>query len=179
MTYEFTDQYDRSDNDWYVEPRWCIERLIENVKFEGVIHDPACGAGKIPKTFNEHGYATTGSDIKDRGYGEIQDFFRDIRIRDNIVTNPPYNLSERFIDCALHITIGRVAILARIAFLNGQKRYRTLYSVHLPEKVIILSQRPSMPPGGRNIIPEGGKTDFCWIVWNKTHNGPCELVWAL
>ena len=179
MTYEFTQQYVRKNDDWYIQPRRCIESLINSVPFEGTIHDPACGSGKIPKTFGEYGFTTTGSDLRNRGFGEQKDFFQDLRIRSNIVSNPPYNLSERFIIHALSVTVGRVAILARVAFLNGQRRYASLYSKYPPETVVILSRRPSMPPAGQNIIPVGGKTDFCWIVWNKHHRGPCKLVWSL
>ncbi len=183
MPYEFTQQYERNDNDYYVEPRWCIEALINSVPFARTIHDPACGSGKIPKTFAEHGFVVTGSDLCDRGYGKPNvNFFQDQILRDNIVTNPPYNLSERFILHALNFTAYRVAILARVAFLNGQARYKTLYTRHVPEKVVILSRRPSMPPGGQDIIPVGGKTDFCWIVWNNGpdhKSGKCELVWSL
>ncbi len=178
MPYEFTETYQRNDNDFYIEPRWCIEALIKAVKFEGQIHDPACGTGKIPLTFAAHGFTCTAHDLVNRGFGIAGvDFLKDTNFYDNIVTNPPYNLSEKFIRKGLHV-MRRTAILARIAFLSSQKRYE-LFTDYPPEKVVILSRRPSMPPGGLGIIPQGGKTDFCWIVWNRGHVGPSEICWIL
>src|SRR5713226_7653816 len=152
MPYEFTN-----------EPRWCIEALIKAVKFEGKIHDPACGTGEIPSTFIAHGFSTTASDIAYRGYPPscIHDFLEFDYVKaegdigfDNIVTNPPYTRSEEFIRRGLLLTEKRLAVLARITFLSSQKRYK-LTTENPPEKVVILSRRPSMPTGG-----------FCWIVWN-------------
>ncbi len=180
MSYEFTETYQRNDNDFYIEPRWCIEALIKAIKFEGQIHDPACGTGKIPLTFTAHGFTCTAHDLIDRGFGVSGiDYLKDTNIYDNIVTNPPYNKSELFIKRALYNVTGRVAILARIAFLASQKRYELFTDYITPEKVVILSRRPSMPPGGLGIIPQGGKTDFCWIVWNRNHIGPSEICWVL
>lgn len=178
MSYEFSHDYQRNDSDYYVEPRWCIRSLIEKVNFNGSIHDPACGGGTIPKEFIEKGFLASGADKKDRGYGITIDFFKDTNVYENIVSNPPYRLSEEFIKKGLRSANERVAILARIAFLNGQRRFK-LYTERPPEKVVILSRRPSMPPGGMNIIPQGGKTDFCWIVWNNKYTGPTQIVWSL
>jgi hypothetical protein len=46
--------------------------------------------------------------------------------------------------------------------------------------VWLLTPRPSMPPGeviARGEKPGGGKTDFCWLVFDRTHSGPPELRW--
>lgn len=179
MTCEFTDFYQRSDRDFYVEPGWCVESLIRNQEFLGPIHDPACGSGTIPKTFIKYGFNATGSDLKDRGFGKIGvNFLRSTEIYANIVTNPPYNQSERFIRYALEHVQDRIAILARIAFLNSQGRYK-LFTSFPPEQVVVLSRRPSMPPGGRDIIATGGKTDFCWIIWRKHSTVPTVMSWSL
>lgn len=179
MSYEFTHGYERSDSDFYVEPRWSVLALARSIKFEGQIYDPACGSGTIPKTFEGLGFTASGSDLKDRGFGLPNiNFLRDYAKRENIITNPPYNLAEDFIKHALVVAEKRIAILARIAFLNGQKRFQ-LYNQHPPECVVILSKRPSMPPGGRMIMPQGGKTDFCWIVWNREPRGETIIRWSL
>lgn len=179
MPYEFTETYQRNANDFYIEPRWCIEALIKAVPFRGGIHDPACGTGKIPITFMAKGFFASGSDLIDRGFGSSGiNFLKDIHAYENVVTNPPYNLSEEFIINSLAHTKRRTAILARIAFLASQKRH-ALFTECPPEKVVILSRRPSIPPGGHGIIPQGGKTDFCWIVWNRGHVGPSEICWVL
>lgn len=178
MPYEFTQQYIRNKNDFYVEPTWAVKALISKVKFEGTVHDPACGTGTIPIAFSEEKNWVTGSDIVDRGFGLVKDFFSDHAMHDNIVTNPPFNLIEYFINYGLKHIKYRMAILARLTFLESQKRY-SLFSKDPPEQVIVLSRRPSMPPGGMNINPQGGKTAFCWIVWNKQNTNLTILKWAL
>lgn len=179
MPYEFTESYQRNDNDFYVEPRWAVRALIKSVAFQGYIHDPACGTGTIPKEFEREGYTSGGSDIVNRGYGITPiNFLSDANFYENIVTNPPYSRSEDFIKRGLNQAFCRVAVIARIAFLASQRRFK-LFTDFPPEKIVILSRRPSMPPGGMAIIAQGGKTDFCWIVWNKEHNGPSEICWSL
>src|SRR6266566_10156665 len=120
MPYEFTEQYTRNTNDFYIEPRWCIEALLRNSVFIGNIHDPACGSGKIPTVCRDFVHVdATGADIVDRAFAGVilQDYLKDKTIYDNIITNPPYTLSEAFILHALQYTRSRIAVLARIAFL--------------------------------------------------------------
>jgi hypothetical protein len=181
MSYEFTKTYHRNDNDFYVEPRWAVRALINNVNFLGHIHDPACGTGTIPQEFERAGgFTVSGCDVANRGYGFAPvNFLSDSNnFYENIVTNPPYNRSEDFIKHGIKQALHRIAILARITFLASQRRFK-LFTEFPPEKIVVLSRRPSMPPGGLGIYPEGGKTDYCWIVWNKEYTGPSEICWSL
>jgi hypothetical protein len=179
MPYEFTQTYERNSQDFYVEPRWAVLALIKSVLFDGAIHDPACGTGTIPNTFDEAGYNVSGSDKVYRGYGTPRiNFLEDNNEYANIVTNPPYELSERFIQHAFKVSQRRVAVLARIAFLSSQRRFK-LFTETPPEVIVVLSRRPSMPPGDSNAIPSGGKTDYCWIVWKRGFDGPTKIVWSL
>ncbi len=159
----------RQSHDWYREPTVCVERLFEAVRFVGQIHDPACGGGNIPRTAARLGYDASGSDIVDRGYGPgCIDFLDDLTPRENIVSNPPYVLAERFVLHGLKVANRRVAMLVRLAFLEGQGRRQRLFVPFPPELVLVHSSRPSMPPGDRpDLQAKGGKTAFCWIVWSK------------
>src|SRR5271166_3019585 len=167
--YEFTDQYPRKQNDLYIDEPWCSERLFEKVIFQGPIHDPACGTGNIVKAAHAAGYGlSTANDLVDRGFRAKvytnepfeQDYLKDTKTYFNIVTNPPYNLDDEFIEHALRYTKYKVAVLVRLAFLAGQARYKKLYSKTPPTTVLVFSKRPSMPPPG--VPVGGGKTDFCW-----------------
>lgn len=172
-------EYDRDKNDWYIEPAWCVSALREHCELSGLIHDPCCGIGTIPKMLG-----ATGADITDRGFGyEVQDFLQENRMFDNIVTNPPYNIAQAIIEHALIQTTRRVAALVQLKFLSSQKRY-SLFCRPETEKVIMFSRRPSMPPGemlmkhGEN-IRGGGSIDFCWIVWSHKHKGDATISWAI
>jgi len=169
-------QQSRWPSDWYVEPPDCVESLFDAVAFGGPIYDPACGGGTIPKVARARGYEADGSDLVYRGFGcGGVDFLRDHSVRENIVTNPPYRLAEDFARHALGVTRRSVALVTRISFLNGQKRALSLYEKHPPSLVLVLSARPSMPPGGTDIPARGGTADYVWIVWNQDYEGPTVL----
>lgn len=166
----------RWPSDWYVEPPDCVASLFDAQSFSGAIYDPACGGGTIPRVARERGYKADGSDLVFRGFGRGGvDFLSDGTPRENIVTNPPYRLAEEFARHALKVTQGSVALVTRISFLNGQRRAVSLYDRHPPALVLVLSARPSMPPGGTDIPAKGGTADYVWIVWDQGYEGPTIL----
>ena len=175
--------YDRVNNDWYIEPDWCVDLLRENVNLRDGIHDPCAGIGTIVNNFIEAGIWATGSDIVNRGAGfDVQDYLTDPTVRRNIVTNPPYKLTEKIVRHALAHTEHRVCVLVPLNFLAGQKRH-SFYIDTPVEKIVILSRRPSMPPG-EMLVQHGeeyrknGSIDFCWIVWNNQYEGGPTMTWA-
>lgn len=175
----------RNDHDWYVEPASCVHQLFDAVQFEGTIHDPCCGKGTIPNVASERGYHASGSDIVDRGYrgkggfdwDGAYNFFYDPTMRDNIVSNPPYKLAEEMFAHACRHAALKVAFVLRISFLAGQKRRDRLFKQYRPSEVIVLSQRPSMPPGGTGVPAKGGTADYVWLVWDRAYFGPTTLRW--
>jgi hypothetical protein len=170
--------YSRSPNDFYTEPKWAVEALFNAVRFVGPIHDGACGGGNIPTVARDMGIGGTGADVVDRGFGEVGvDFLKDDRSWSNIVTNPPFQLCEQFIRHALQVAEHKVAVLVRLAFLEGQDRRERLFVPHPPARVLVFSRRVSMPPGGMSIKAEGGKTAYAWIIWSADWDGPTQLGW--
>ena len=169
--------YERVANDWYVEPAWVVDALCNVERFDGLCWDPACGSGNIPSTLRKRGIECGASDIADRGVGFVGlDFFlADIRAT-NIISNPPFGVIERFITRALERTTGKVAILARLAFLEGQARQSFFRQTPLA-RVWVSSKRVSMPPGGSDIPAKGGTIAYAWFVWSKGHVGAPTLGW--
>ena len=180
--------YERDEHDWYLDPEFCTEFLMDKVYFEGPIYDPACGQGNILNVFDSRGYVTTGCDIVDRGWPKMYptaDFLRDDRIHmgliRNIVCNPPYKLAERFIRRSLAVAHGQIAILTRLDFLGSQKRYDLFQGTNpRPFLVLVLSRRPSMPPGWKDEVKgEGGQQDYCWVCWDATgFNMNTQIRWG-
>lgn len=172
-------QQERWPSDWYVETEASVHSLFDHVRFAGMVHDPACGGGTIPRVAAERGYMASASDLVFRGFAPGgTDFLTDPTTRQNIVTNPPYKLATEFALHAIEVTDYKVAIIVRISFLAGQKRRRILFEPHPPAEVLVLSTRPSMPPGGTYIPAKGGTADYCWIVWDSTYSGPTLTKWA-
>jgi hypothetical protein len=63
--------YARTADDWYVEPPWVSERLLDAERFDGGAHDPACGVGTIPGVLQSRGLPASGADIVDRARGRF------------------------------------------------------------------------------------------------------------
>lgn len=172
-------EYTRDVNDWYVEPKWCVDALTSRVNFRGAIHDPCCGSGTIPKALDG-----SGADLIDRGFGyPVRNYMSDTMRYDNIVTNPPYNIAQDIIEHALNHVRYRVAALVQTKFLSSQRRHK-LFSRPETELVIVFSKRPSMPPGEMLVkhgesIRGNGSIDYCWVVWGKDYDGGCRISWAM
>lgn len=170
--------YDRVANDWYVEPRWLVDALLDVERFDGVCWDPACGGGNIPKALAARGIAYHASDIADRGYGTTGvDFLSGAGRADHIISNPPYGIIEAWIEHALTCTTGKVAILARLALLEGQKR-KAFFARTPLARVWVSSRRASMPPGGSDLPASGGAIAYAWFVWEHGHTGQATLGWV-
>lgn len=169
--------YTRVANDWYVEPRWCVDALLDVERFSGLSWDPSCGGGNIPIAMQERGLECWGSDIADRGYGQTGLCFFDCEhVADNIVTNPPFGVIEDYIRRALQQTRRKVAILARLALLEGIERQKLFRSTPLA-RVWVSSRRISMPPGGSGIKASGGSIAYGWFIWEHGHEGRAQLEW--
>ena len=183
MTGRKTSNYERDADDWYVEPRWCVDALLDREEVGGLVYDPACGGGNILDALRARGVTRVGTDLRDRGCGLPGiDFVRaplPVPQVDCIVSNPPFDLLEGFVERALQVADDKVCILARLAVLESQARYRRLWNVNPPTRVWVLSKRPSMPPGNRpDIKATGGKVAYCWLVWDlKASPGITSLGW--
>lgn len=177
-------RFERAKHDWYVEPDWAVSLLIAAVPFEGAIYDPCCGMGTIPKAFEAAGFKATGTDLIDRGYGVGgQDFLKfnrkHIAPTANIVMNPPYKLTEAFIDQALRFATDKVAVVVPLNFLCSKARHGR-YQEWPIWRILILSSRPSMLPGVNLLAGEkagGGAIDYCWLVFKKGYTGLPGVKW--
>lgn len=185
--------YERSANDWYVEPKWCVEQLFDVVNFDDSwIWDPCAGGGNIPEVARARNRFVIATDLVDRGYRHLDqtwDVFSTGGVplcvkpsmKISVVTNPPFALAAKIVQRMLTLVDFRLAIIQQLSFLASRARYE-LFSEFPPSDVLILSKRPSMPPG--HMIAEmgdkafkGGTSDFCWIVWSRPHDRPTTMRW--
>jgi hypothetical protein len=169
--------YDRAASDYYIEPRWVVNALLDVEPLTGHCWDPSCGSGNIPLALRARGISCWGSDIADRGFGTTGlNFFDAADKADCIITNPPYSVIQAYVARALSLTTHKVAILARLALLEGMKRRSFLMSTPLA-RVWVSSRRVSMPPGGTDIEAKGGSIAYAWFVWDHAHSGPPTVGW--
>jgi len=163
--------------DYFPTPAWATHALMDNEKFKGEIWEPACGNGAMSEVLATKGNPVTSSDLYDRGYGEAGvDFLTARRKAPNIVTNPPYNSAEGFVDAGLAKADRKFALLLRLAFLEGANRQRTIFSKRAPSRVWVFSERITFYPAGA--VQKGtGTTAYAWFVWDKEAGGGTELKW--
>lgn len=176
--------YERDENEWYIEPRFCTRALLKAERFFGMVLDPACGQGHIVRECHAAGVNAIGSDIVQRVDRDlIPHFYKSDFLTDqqksvaNIICNPPFfraKGTEAFIRRALDVARNKVAIFADIKFLAGQDRATALYRELPPDRVYIITPRPSCPPGwalADGAEASGGTADWIWLVWDKTLPG--------
>lgn len=171
--------YVRNLDDWYCEPIKATVALLGAERFWGVIVDPACGQGNIPRTCQAAGLDCRGFDLVNRGYSQdpVDFMAADYSWADHIVSNPPYDLLEPFVLKAIAEAKHKVAILVRLAWLEGDGRFKRIFEPHPPARILVFRNRISCPPGGVDMPAKGGAVAYCWVVWDRDHRGAPHLEW--
>ena len=163
--------------DYFPTPKWATHALIANEKFEGSIWEPACGDGAMSRVLETTGCPVLSTDLFDRGFGDPGiDFLKADRVADNIVTNPPYNSAEAFVKAGLLRSRRKMALLLRLAFVEGANRQRTIFAKTPPTRIWVFSERITFYPAGA-IQKGSGTTAYAWFVWDKKNLGTSEMKW--
>ena len=167
--------------DFYQTPRWAIEKLLEVETFDGDILEPCSGGGAISMVLEEYGYNVSSQDIRDdKGvYGKGgEDFFNYEGEVDNIVTNPPYFCAKEFVEKALEVSNGKVAMLLKLSFLEGAKRYEFFQNTPL-KYVYVFCKRVTMYPANEEKPKNSGTIAYAWYIWEKGYEGEATIKWLL
>jgi hypothetical protein len=123
------------------------------------------------------GNPVVSSDLVNRGHDEAgQDYLTSARRANSIVTNPPFNAAEGFLRSGLPRASRKLALLLRLAFLEGANRQRTIFTECPPSRVWVFSERITFYPAG--VVRGGsGTTAYAWFVWDKGASSGAELTW--
>lgn len=144
----------RSAADFYPTPLSAFEPLLPFLNLELKHWEPACGDGRLVRCMEQHGLDASGSDLS-LGC----DFLNDCRIRQAIVTNPPFSLAQEFCDHAIRHSM-ETWMLLRLNFLGSKKR-RDWWRKNEPKAIFVLSERPDFTGGG------GDACDYGWFFWSS------------
>ncbi len=168
---------DLNGPDYFPTPRWATYALMDNENFDGDIWECACGDGAMSEVLQLGSNTVISSDLYDRGYGEGGiDFLKSNRRASNIITNPPYNSAEGFVEKGLVSAGSKFALLLRLAFLEGVNRSRTIFDENPPSRVWVFSERITFYPAGAE-VKGSGTTAYAWFVWDKAATNATELKW--
>lgn len=132
--------------------------------------EPACGEGHMAVPLAEYFPDVRASDIHAHGFGGVADFLgRDYEPDsvDLVVTNPPFDKAEEFLARGLEVARFGVALLCRIAFLEGMGRFEKLYrGPHPLTLCAVFTERVAMELG--NWDPDGDSaTCYAWFFFIK------------
>jgi hypothetical protein len=160
--------------DLYQTPPCAVEALLRVEKIPHCIWEPCAGPGAIVRVLRAQGHAVIASDLID--YGDlhfVRDFLGEIGMpagAEGILTNPPFQLAEKFVAHALELC-PKVVMLLRLAFLESERRRdiledRGLARIHVFRKRLPMMHRASW---------EGRKANsgmaFAWFCWERNHTG--------
>lgn len=161
--------------DFFPTPAWATRALLEHVIEprwkDFTVLEPACGQGHMGKALAEYFDRIICCDVHDYGYGRVEDFLLPTdHFPDWTITNPPFRLAEQFIEKACSISTVGIAMLVRIAFLEGVSRYNGLFSRNPPSIIAQFSERVPMFKG--RVDAKGSTaTAYCWVVWIEGQEG--------
>lgn len=157
-------------NDFYPTPHWAVKALLEKESFAGPVWEPACGKGDIVHVLQNHGLDVWATDIEERGFeDQVCDFLKsDFRCA-NIITNPPFNLANRFVLKALELATEKVAMLMKLSFFEGRQRYEKIFAKQPPNAALVFSSRITFFKSDdlKNLTEmSGGTAAHAWFVWD-------------
>ena len=159
--------------DVYETPACAVEALLRVESIPNVVWEPACGPGAIVRVLRNRGHMVYASDLYDYNCGmpEVDFLTTDLRPPCScILTNPPYQWAEQFVERALKIS-PLVIMLMRLAFYESDRRThilegRGLARIHCFRKRLPMMHRKDW---------EGPKANsgmaFAWFVWRQGHEG--------
>ena len=169
---------EREVNDYYATEPKAVELLLQKEKFSSIILEPSCGEGHISRVLLDNGYAVKSSDLIDRGFGEVKDFFEFDKFCGDIITNPPYKVALDFVKHSLDIIPegSKVAMFLKLQFLEGKAR-KEFYKENPPKKIYVASGRLNCAKNGKFEEFKSSAVAYAWFMWEKGYQGSPEIDW--
>ena len=170
----------REEHDFYATDPIAIDSLIKlgGAKLKEPLLECACGKGHLSERLKDYGYEVRSMDLIDRGYGETGVDFLQFNEKWNgdIITNPPFKLSQEFVEHALEIleTRGRAYMFLRLQWLEGLKR-KDLYDKMQLKTIYVYSDRVCC---SRHCdFTEGSAVAYAWFEFEKDWNDEPKIKW--
>lgn len=164
----------RDGNDFWGTPYCLTGALISDVIPKlppGLIWEPAAGDGKFAEAIRRAGHEVLATDI------DTCDFLTDVppTVVSAIVTNPPFNRIDPFINRALALLddglTDAVVLLMRLDHLAAKRRTSALARA---VEIRLCPWRPRWIEG----TTTSPRWTFCWVRWVRHHPGPPTIMWS-
>ena len=153
----------RKVNDAYDTPEYTIDSLLEVLRISRfrTFLEPCKGNNRIYDKIDVLPMNKQWCEIT-QGKDYLTTYFNDV---DLIITNPPFNLAQEFLQKSL-IEAASVWYLLRLNFLESKKRVK-FWEHNPPTHLLVLSARPSFTGKGTDA------TGYAWFGWD--YNNTCKL----
>jgi hypothetical protein len=170
---------DRDKFDFYPTPEWATQSLLEKEEFNGTVWECASGRGDMSKVLEQNGFKVYSSDVRvEDVYGDGGvNFFATKRQVDNVITNPPFNQAQGFVEHAKRNASKKIAMFLKLVFLEGITRHTFFKDKEFPlKKVYVFCKRVNIYKNG--IKGNNSSTiAFAWFVWDKEYVGEPVIDW--
>jgi hypothetical protein len=175
--------YERKERDLYETPEWVTHALVPHIhlsSINGLIWEPACGSGQMSRVLQATLRGVIQSDI-DSGVDFLSQSTEDAAAVDAIITNPPYELAQEFIEHALRLmepVQGIVAMLLRTDFDHAKGRAHLFRDCPAFAKKLVLMKRIvwfEPEPGAKGKSPS---FNHAWYIWDWKHEGPATIAYG-
>lgn len=175
---------EREINDYYATDPNALVDFLRAFNNDGEtlsekIWECSCGEGNLSKEFLKRGHDVRSTDLIDRGFGTELDFLTvspDEQWNGDIVTNPPYKLSEQFVKRSLDVVPEgrRVVMLFKMQFVESQRRAK-LFKTHPIKYIYVHSKRIGI---WKNNEPTSNQAlCYAWFIWEKGFQGDTVIRW--
>jgi len=177
---------ERETHDFYATSPEAIDLLKKKIDLPKQILEPACGSGCLSERLVELGHEVKSYDLIDRGYGEVQDFFKMTEPPFEgdfaIVTNPPYKIVTPWVlHCLELVPEGSlVCLFLKTTFLESKGRYEKIFRNYPPHMVLQCIERVLCAKNGDfdYMRKHGGSAvSYAWFCWRKSDYNQTTLDW--
>jgi len=169
-------------------PPWGTRALLTHVLPQDmsgkVCWEPSANRGFMVRPLQERFQHVWASDLVDYGVGfPVHNFIGGVapafdKPVDWIITNPPFNRAEEFVQCALEMAQDGVAVLLRSSWAEGRRRYKTLFSTNPPRLIAQFTERLPITAGGVS-AKAVTMMPYAWFVWRPggEDQGSTRFMW--
>ena len=175
---------DREEQDFYATDPAVLDLLIKKYEIPHVVLEPACGTGCLSQWLVDKGYKVYSSDLIDRGYGEVQNFFEMLSIPEDcncILTNPPYKYATEFVLHALELLPvgGHCVMFLKTTFLETERRFKEIFKNYPPHYVYQFIRRAMCAKNADFVEARkmGSAVSYAFFIWEKGYKGNTILDW--
>ena len=175
---------EREANDFYATDPAVIDQLIAKYEIPVKVWECACGTGNLSERLKELGHEVVSTDLIDRGYGEVQNFFEVMQMPEDcncILTNPPYKYATEFVQHALNLLPvgGQAIFFLKTTFLETERRYKDIFKNTPPQLVYQFIRRAMCAKNGDFVEARkmGSAVSYAFFIWEKGYKGNVMLDW--